>query len=419
MISLVASILFMSCVFKNEVKPFSIKNILIMICFALLTSLLYELGYTMTKTFVFCAGYVVLFKRIFKFNIYQSLMYAIIFILFLAVSEIIVILFVTKVIMVSMDYFYDTFVVSVLSNTIICGGAVLLGYLNRKWVSRLIRINLRYNLLFYVILLFSCLIAIFYLTFNNIGKQIGMYAGIAVICILLFIILNLIVQAQKNNELMIKYDKLLEFIKKYEIEIDNQRIMRHEIKNQLLTIKSKIVDGDNNKNLINYIDEILADNKREIKHSEYAKLNALPPNGIKGLFYFKVSEANDRKINVAINISKDIRDSLLATLNSVTFNQVGKLFGILLDNAIEGSDLAEDKKIGIEMYVDVGKVVFIISNTFKNRIGNGFGLLSNSTKGDKRGHGLLLAKTIVGSNNRLELETSVTDKIYTQKLIIK
>ena len=67
---------------------------------------------------------------------------------------------------------------------------------------------------------------------------------------LLFIIISVLVQNYRNNELTIKYDKLLEFIKKYEVEIDNQRVMRHEVKNQLLTIKSKLIDKDKNKNII-------------------------------------------------------------------------------------------------------------------------------------------------------------------------
>ena len=39
----------------------------------------------------------------------------------------------------------------------------------------------------------------------------------------------------------------------YEEKIDELRIQSHENKNQLLNIKSKIIDKDKNKNIIEYI----------------------------------------------------------------------------------------------------------------------------------------------------------------------
>ena len=181
---------------------------------------------------------------------------------------------------------------------------------------------------------------------------------------MLLIEINLLIQSYKNNQLTNKYDKLLEFIKKYEEELDNQRTMRHETKNQLLIIKSKIIDNDTQENIINYIDNTLKDNNKEIKHVIYAKLNLLPPNGLKGLFYFKISEARKLDINVDINISKNIKNSLLYNLTPITFNQLGKLLGILLDNAIEAAADTKNKIIGIEIYEENNKVKFIISNSF-------------------------------------------------------
>ena len=233
---------------------------------------------------------------------------------------------------------------------------------------------------------------------------------------MLLVVINLLIQTYKNNELTIKYDKLLDFIKKYEREIDNQRVMRHEMKNQLLTIKSKIIDKDDNNSVLGYIDEILADNAKEINHTVYAKLSYLPPNGLKGLFYFKINEAHDRNIKISINISKDIEKSCLSNLNSVMFNQIGKLFGILLDNAIEGAELTNEKKIGIEMYVSNDKINFVISNTYV-RVEEK--LISRSTKDINRGYGLLLAKAIINSSSKFELETTITEDLYIQKLIIK
>lgn len=227
----------------------------------------------------------------------------------------------------------------------------------------------------------------------------------------LFVLLN---QKYKNHELTLKYDKLLEFIKKYEIEIDNQRILRHETKNQFIVIKSKIIDKDQESKIIEYINEIIEETNHKINNSEYAKLRYLPSNGLKGLFYFKVSEAIERKINIDINISKKIEKSFIGNLNSQTFNQLGKVLGIFIDNAIEAAEISDEKKIGIEIYREDNEITFIISNTHNNVTNN----KGRSSKGPNRGHGLLLARQIINLNDKLTNETIITDDVYIQKLKI-
>ena len=125
-------------------------------------------------------------------------------------------------------------------------------------------------------------------------------------------------------------------MKSYEIEIENQRILRHEIKNEFRTIRAKICDNQENKEIIEYIDEIVND-KYEIKKEKYAKFGYLPPNGIKGLCYFKVQEAENKGIVVSLNISKRIKNSTIYNLNIKQQRDFGRILGVFLDNAIEAS----------------------------------------------------------------------------------
>ena len=240
------------------------------------------------------------------------------------------------------------------------------------------------------------------------------YIITALIGVSLIILFISFYQTHKNNELEIKYDKLLEFIKKYEEEIDKQRTLRHETKNQLLIIKSKLIDKDKEASIIEYIDEIIKDNNMNINNSEYAKLKYLPANGIKGLFYFKVSEAIDHKVKVNINISKSIENGILSNLTPNAFNQIGKILGIILDNAIEASSISDDKLIGIEIYQNDNEVRFIISNTYKS-----INDYLKSTKGSERGHGLLLLNTILSRNDKIQNIREITDKLFIQNVIIK
>ena len=135
------------------------------------------------------------------------------------------------------------------------------------------------------------------------------------------ILLSLIKQTIENNELVNKYDKLLEFMKSYEIEIENQRILRHEVKNEFRTIRAKICDNQENKEIIEYIDEIVND-KYEVNQEKYAKFGYLPANGIKGLCYFKTQEAEEKGVSLSLSISKRIisNNSIFETKTDIQEN---------------------------------------------------------------------------------------------------
>ena len=237
--------------------------------------------------------------------------------------------------------------------------------------------------------------------------------------IFVWILLSLINQTFANNNLTKRYEQILEFMTTYEEEVEKQRILRHETKNAFLTIKAQITDKSKDKEIIDYIDSILEDDT-QMKNEEYAKFKNLPPNGIKGLCYFKVQEAEGKGINVSINISDRLPKSILYKLDIKQKKDLGKLLGIYLDNAIEASQESKDKLLGLEVYVLKGNVKFIISNSYKDRTDlNKIGNVKFSTKGKNRGHGLLLAKSIENSNNIFTLENEITDKLYIQKITIK
>ena len=86
-----------------------------------------------------------------------------------------------------------------------------------------------------------CIAIVFYQAFSNIEISLELLISIFVMFGFISILLSLIKQTIENNELVNKYDKLLEFMKSYEIEIENQRILRHEIKNELELLELKYV----------------------------------------------------------------------------------------------------------------------------------------------------------------------------------
>ena len=364
--------------------------------------------------------YVILFRISFKFDKYKSFLIGFLYYILLFSGEILFFIVTSYLFKISGNKVYIDFGATLLGNFFVSAICLSIGFLLRKLMIKLLEKRIRNKLLAYWICILACIVLFFLICFSTDTLNIETFLVLGMITVILIVIFVSFYQTYKNNELAVKYDKLLDFIKKYETEINKQRTLRHETKNQLLTIKSKLIDKDKTDNVIKYIDEIINDNDMVICHSEYSRLKYLPSNGIKGLFYFKVSEANDRKISVNINISKEIKNSYISKLSPITFNQLGKILGIFLDNAIEGVELASEKQIGIEMYCNSDEeIIVIISNTYGPVKPKKAGVTVMSTKGNDRGHGLLLVRTIIASNKMFENETEITNDLYIQKLIIK
>ena len=145
----------------------------------------------------------------------------------------------------------------------------------------------------------------------------------------------------------------------------------------------------------------------------------MPSNGLKALLYFKMSEAVKKGIHVNINVEQAIKESILNDLTTKEFKDLGMLIGIYIDNAIEASEISEDKIMGIEMYNDADEVNIIISNSYAGQIDeNKVGKIHFSTKGETRGYGLLLAKKITKENKRFSTITETTNNLYIQTVII-
>ncbi len=327
-------------------------------------------------------------------------------------------IFIIYVLKLNKEFCYTQLAGGLLLNIIITIETLLVILLLKNQIKKILNYELDNNkklIAQLCLALFSTLYC-FYDAFTNIVINKNFLISIAIIAAFMIVLINLIYQLIINSQKGKEYDKLLEFMKIYEKEIELQRTQRHETKNQLLTIKAKIYDKEDKESIVGYIDNIL-DEKIVVSQEHYAKFQYLPANGIKALFYFKTSEAERKGVKVSINISKRLENSILYNLNATEFNQLGKLIGIYIDNAIEASSTSQKKELGIEIYLISNNVEIIITNSYddnKKVISNN----GKSTKGKNRGHGLLLAKNIIEFSDRFACEKTITNKIYTRKLII-
>lgn len=396
-------------------------DVLILLGFILLNILVFKYTTGTIKTIITCLLYSSLFFSIFKIKLSKSIFTSIVYVILLIIPDLLTLVGAIYIFRVSKEVYYSNIASSALCNLFVCSGMLLLTIILRKSLKKLINYNLSTNKK--IIVMSSITLVMLAIFFYNLIKTFefnnNIITYLVIIVMLICILLYLFKQKIENEKISKKYDELLDVMKSYESDIEEQRTLRHETKNEFATIKCKLQDKENNKTIIEYIDSVIGE-KEKAGSTKYSKFKYLPSNGLKGFFYYKFIEAEKKGINVSINISKQIENSFLKDIETKDFKDLARIIGVYLDNVIEASSTSEDKKLGIEMYLIKEKIEIIITNTFNNEINlDKIGKESFSTKGKHRGHGLLLVNKILSENNMFEAKNEIRGNIYIQSLKIK
>lgn len=193
--------------------------------------------------------------------------------------------------------------------------------------------------------------------------------------------------------------------KAYEETIEECRILKHNLKNELYAMKSSLPHE--------YQDLL---NKIIIKYNKnYEWINNIGdiPGGLQGLIYLKINEANQKKINIYINTDKSIKT------NEKDYLDLCNIVGILLDNAIEASKLTKKRIIEINIKEDIDEINIKIINLFNNSIDTSkIGEKNYSTKEFKSGLGLNYIKKVKNSNINVNFkiinDVFITNVLYKQ-----
>ena len=404
---------------EESKKNIKLKNILILILFAILHTIINLYLDSSIKTLAICLLYTMYFYIIFDKKVYKSIFSSVLYIILAIIPDLLTLTIITKILNMSKEYCHNYIAGSVLGNIIIGIMLILMVLLLRKPLKTVVNYKLSNNVKIVTVSALTLItIAIFfYNLISNFRHDNDIYTYLLVIITLIVILITLLRQRIDNENMFKKYDDLLTIMKNYESDIEEQRTINHESKNELLTIRSKLSE-ENDKELCSYIDSIIGD-KKSVKSAKFSKFKYLPSNGLKGFFYYKFIEAEKRGIKVSLNISKLVENSYLGDMKTKDFKDLTRIIGVYLDNAIEAASTSKDKKLGIEIYEVKGIIQIIISNTYDNAIEKDkVGNERYSTKGKNRGHGLLLVKRILNENNRITSETKITDGLYIQTIKI-
>ena len=268
------------------------------------------------------------------------------------------------------------------------------------------------NLLFGIITLLSnVIITVFYI--NILPLYITFLSSLSLLFyfIISFYSLNRVMKLQKtttdlenaenyNNTLSILYDN----VKGFKHDFDN---IVHMLGGY---IKTNDMDG-----LTKYYSQLEADCER-VKSIAALNPNLINNPGIYNLLVTKYKKANDLNIKINFECFFDFEK-----LNMPIY-QFSRMFGILLDNAIEASSTCEEKEINISFRdsQSAKTQIVIIENTYSNKNIDTKKIFEKgvSEKENHSGMGLWEVKQILMKNNNIKLITTNDDKYFKQQLEI-
>ena len=353
---------------KEQRKPIKLVSVLILLLFAGLHTIINIYLDGSIKTLIICILYTTYIYIAIEKNLIKSIFSSNVYVLLIIIPDLIILGVITKILNMSKEYCYSTFAGSILGNLSVSALMILLVYLLRKPLRKIVNYKLSSSTKIIIVSLLALvtIAKVFYNLITDYRFSNDVLTYVLLIGTLMIILFSLLRQRSDTENMFRKNDALIGIMKNYEIDIEDQRTLNHETKNELLTIRSKLSDEED-KELCEYIDSIIGD-KKVIKSSKISKFRYLPDNGLRSFFYYKVIEAEEKGVRVEVNIAKKVENSFLGNLKTKDFRDLTRIIGVYLDNAIEASSTSEKKQLGIEIYLFKETIEIIISNTYNNKI---------------------------------------------------
>lgn len=404
-------------ILKNKDKMFTFKNIMLLVIFVFVTVLVYNVKYLPHAPLIIYLAMIICYKFIFKLEINKAiLVVGIIMCLYFVADVIVTVIFLCF--FTAPTIRSDPFVF-LLSNV----SVALILFIMTMFKKLMIKLN---NFFYKIennkycdrILFIILMIIVFSFIIYNITTATTLSKAylINILIMFIFFALTFIFISEKNqrDQLNNEYDTLMEYVHNFEDWIEEEGLNRHESKNQLAIIREMV---KNNKKAVEYIDDILKD-RIYVDDSWINEIKHLPSGGIKGLLYYKLILTKKENIDICLNVSRDTKN-FISDVSKTELNNIYRLLGIYIDNAIEAAKESENKMVSIEIYPLKNKLIIVISNAYKGNISiKTIKKKGYSTKGKGHGNGLYYAEKIIKKSDLLEGESSVINNYYIQKIII-
>ena len=302
-------------------------------------------------------------------------------------------------------------------------------YLLRHFLYKIIKIkevfkkvgNLKYGIFFEI----SGFVAVFVVNII-LGEKVGynqsaltMNSVLFGICFIIngIILYYCIRQIQAEEHLKANKTKTMmtkNYIDGLECMIDESRSIRHDYKNILATMSGYLQEDDYT-GLKKYFENnirdfyVSADKSGKI----WSALADVQPMELKGFLYEKALRASSMQVDFQVVIEQG------AVIKYPDMGNLIRVFGNLLDNAIEAAADSEDKYIILHILKKESSVFFIIYNTFREKpdlekiFEKGY-----TTKGDEHGNGLYFVKEYLEKRDDIYPIFSIERNEFVQSLEI-
>lgn len=412
------SMLYNSSIFlQRKIFTKKIKSLITIFLFSLCIVISYMVTNFFIKCVVILEILMILLKLMYKDSINKIWISSFFSWFILLISELLVSILIT-ILHLNINEYYGTFFIGIIISlfSIIISKIKLVKNSITKIIFRFDKLNIKF-LTFIINIIAISFSIIIYINTINVSKTALYVLSLLVIIIYTVISFILFEYFNKNTKMKENINIISENLREYEKMLDFQRVANHENKNELLVIKGKIKNKD--EDVIKYIDNIIKD-KRNDNEFFYNTTKLIPEGGLQGLIYYKSLLIKEKNINFDLNIDRKIRKYNLSSLKIDENRDLCKIIGVWIDNAIQATLKSENPQIMMQMYPDNECIIFEISNTFIGMIDlEKIDQIGYTTKGNGHGYGLSLVKEIIKRNNKFENKRSITGNIFKQILIIK
>lgn len=356
---------------------------------------------------------VISIKNIFSITYKKSIIYVIFSSLYMFIGEIIAGIFLS-ILPFDSSFIFNNFLGKTIGNLLVLIFTMPISYIKplKKYVNNILyEIMDKFNYLLVVIIIVA-IGSISYKNLFNYSSLINIFMNLITTITFILIIYMYLKEIVKSNELSEKYNMLFDYLDRYEKELVEKRKIIHDYKNQLIVINGYIGDD---KKLSEYIQELIQEQRNVPENSIIKNIDKLP-KGLKGLIYYKLSHISQEiKINIEITSSLKRFEKMNSKLNK----NVLKIVGVLIDNAIDATEIEFEKYINIEFSIIKGIFKMKMENSCSQNIkindimSSGF-----STKGNNRGYGLPLVKDIINKQKAIDLNLTIDNNTFISNLSV-
>lgn len=278
----------------------------------------------------------------------------------------------------------------------------------------------------FILSLFTLTIGFIYLNIyssNKLGitketisfNTIIIFVYIIIIILILGLLMSTVIIDIKTKNKQAELYQLRRYSETLENMYEEIERFRHDYINILATMSEYIKDDDMVQ-LEKYFNDKIVPTGEEIKLNNYklATLKNLKNKEVKGILVSKIIKAQDRDIDVAIEITEVIEKIGLDTIIMC------RCLGIILDNAIEEAEKVLSGKMIVAFVKKEDSLLIVVANTYHKNIPGIYQMYQKgfSTKGKNRGVGLYTLRNLISSYQHITLDTKIENKLFIQEIRI-